>query len=406
MSQNIVEVSKAEVKSIYEGSEDPSLFYHSWEHTDRVCTAVLSISENTPDVSDSNKEALAIAAIFHDVAYTSGSEQHELDSADLAKKFLLEKEYDVSQIELINRLIMATKMCHEPSDLLEQIMQDADLAHLGNMDYMNTTYEDLYKEIKAKYQPDMTLDQWAIKCSEFMHKHEFHTAHARKQYGPQKIINLAAIDALVKTISDKGIASDQPVKSKKKSKKKKNKNKGKGKSDLPEKGVETMFRVALRNHINLSRIADNKANTLISVNAIIISIVLSTLFPKMDSNPFLIYPGLCLMVFSIITIIISILSTIPKTTHGRVSRKEVEEKKGNLIFFGNFHKMPLEDFEWGIKELMKDRDYLYKTLTRDLYFLGKVLNRKYNLLRYSYYTFVIGLLLTIVLFTISLRGFF
>jgi hypothetical protein len=63
----------------------------------------------------------------------------------------------------------------------------------------------------------------------------------------------------------------------------------------------------------------------------------------------------------------------------------------------------LNDYEWGIEELMKDGDYLYKTLSRDLYFLGKVLNRKYVLLRYSYYTFVIGLSLSIVLFLLSLR---
>ena len=95
--------------------------------------------------------------------------------------------------------------------------------------------------------------------------------------------------------------------------------------------------------------------------------------------------------------------TKPKTTHGKLSRKEVEERKGNLVFFGNFHKMSLEDYEWGMGELMQDRDFLYKSLTRDLYFLGKVLNRKYNLLRYSYYTFVVGLVISIAMFVINLR---
>ena len=195
-------------------------------------------------------------------------------------------------------------------------------------------------------------------------------------------------------------------KKKKSSSKKDKRSKEEMKENKPrsaEKGIETMFRVSLRNHLSLSRIADNKANTLISVNAIIISIVLSAMFPKMDTNPYLIYPGIALLIFSIVTIIISILSTIPKTTHGQLTRKEVEEKKGNLLFFGNFHKMSLNDYEWGIEELMKDGDYLYKTLSRDLYFLGKVLNRKYVLLRYSYYIFVIGLSLSIVLFLLSLR---
>ncbi len=168
-----------------------------------------------------------------------------------------------------------------------------------------------------------------------------------------------------------------------------------------EKGIETMFRLSLKNHITLSRIADDKANTLISVNAIILSIVLSALFPKLDSNPWLLYAGLSLILVSIATIIMATLSTIPKTTHGNVSKEDVKKKRGNLLFFGNFHKMSLADYEWGIGELMKDGEYLYSSLTRDLYFLGKVLNRKYSLLRYAYFVFVIGLVVSIFLFVWS-----
>ncbi len=92
------------------------------------------------------------------------------------------------------------------------------------------------------------------------------------------------------------------------------------------------------------------------------------------------------------------LSTIPKTTQGSVTEVDVKNKKGNLLFFGNFHKMSLKEYEWGVGELMKDGDYLYSSLTRDLYFLGLVLNRKYSLLRYGYFVFVIGLLISIGLF--------
>lgn len=165
-----------------------------------------------------------------------------------------------------------------------------------------------------------------------------------------------------------------------------------------EKGIETMFRVSLRNHISLSQIADDKANTLISVNAIILSIVLSALFPKLDSNPWLLYPGISLILVSITTIIMATLSTIPKTSQGVITEEDVKNKRGNLLFFGNFHKMSLKEYEWGIGQLMKNGDYLYSSLTRDLYFLGLVLNRKYRLLRYGYFTFVIGLVLSIALF--------
>ena len=247
---------------------------------------------------------------------------------------------------------------------------------------------------------DMKEHDWKSMSLKFMRDHQFKTKYAQENFTAQKDRNIETLKAMLETDElDKIVEQKSENKNKKK---KKNKKKNKVDSNIPEKGIETMFRVTLRNHVNLSRIADNKANTLISVNAIIISIVLSTMFPKMDTNPYIIYPGLSLIIFSIVTIIISILSTIPKTTHGKLTREQVINREGNLIFFGNFHSMSLDDYEWGIGELMLDKEYLYKSLTRDLYFLGKVLNRKYVLLRYSYYTFVIGLIVSIVLFLLSI----
>ncbi|GAF04270.1 hypothetical protein JCM21142_72967 [Saccharicrinis fermentans DSM 9555 = JCM 21142] len=109
------------------------------------------------------------------------------------------------------------------------------------------------------------------------------------------------------------------------------------------------------------------------------------------------------MAFSIITIIICIISTIPRTTHGFISKEDISHKRGNLTFFGNFHKMSLEDFEWGIGELMKDREYLYNSMSRDLYFLGKVLTKKYTFLRWAYIIFVVGLISSIFFFVLGIN---
>jgi len=162
-----------------------------------------------------------------------------------------------------------------------------------------------------------------------------------------------------------------------------------------------MFKTALRNHVDLSSIADKKANTLISVNAIIISIVLSALFPKLDSNPFMFYPGVTILISCFLTILLAILSTIPNISRGSIGKDQVMAEKGNLLFFGNFYKMKLEDYEWSVNQLMKSKDYIYNSMTRDLYFLGKVLNKKYMLLRWSYYVFILGLLSSIIVFILK-----
>lgn len=387
--QNIIEESRAFVKQIFDRNTKKSLYYHNWDHIEHVHKAVIDIVNNTPEVGDKEKEALELTAIFHDVAYTEPCQIHEDESVIIAEKFLQEKSYPSTQVALVSRLILATKVNHTPIDLLEKIIKDADYSHFGSSDYMDTSYNSLLKEINANQDEQISPKDWAKMCLDFVKKHQYHTAYAKENYDKNKRDNITKMSQIVDSFSS--------ISKKKKKRKKID-------QSFPEKGIETMFRVSLRNHLNLSRIADNKANTLISVNAIIISIVLSTLFPKLDNNPFLIYPGIALLIFSIITIVISILSTIPKTTHGTITRETVLQKRGNLIFFGNFHKMSLDDFEWGVDELMKDRRYLYKTLTRDLYYLGKVLNRKYTLLRYSYYVFVIGLIISTALFILSIRN--
>jgi len=167
-----------------------------------------------------------------------------------------------------------------------------------------------------------------------------------------------------------------------------------------------MFRVTLNNHTRLSQIADSKANILLSVNAIIISIALSTLIPKLDSptNSHLIIPTFIMLMFSVVSIIFAILSTRPKVSSGTFTRKDIEEKKVNLLFFGNFHKMPLEEYTWAVNEMMKDRDYLYNSMIKDLYYLGLVLDRKYKLLRSTYTIFMIGIITSVIAFVLAFRS--
>jgi hypothetical protein len=187
--------------------------------------------------------------------------------------------------------------------------------------------------------------------------------------------------------------------------KKKEKLKAKLKDESPEKGVQSMFRITLRNHIKLSDIADTKANILLSVNAIIISLALSNLIPKLDnpSNAYLIVPTIIFIIFSITSMILSVLATRPNVTGGKFTREDVEQKKVNLLFFGNFHKMSLTDFEWAINEMMQDKDYIYSALTKDLYFLGIVLDRKYRILRVTYTVFIIGIIASVIAFAIFFK---
>jgi hypothetical protein len=151
----------------------------------------------------------------------------------------------------------------------------------------------------------------------------------------------------------------------------------------------------------LSEMADNKANILITINSIILSVVVSVLVRKLEEDPRLVIPTIMLIVVCLATTVFAILATRPNVTQGKFTRDDIKSKRTNLLFFGNFHGMQVDDYEWSMKEMMKDSDYLYGSMIKDIYFLGKVLGRKYRRLRVAYNIFMFGFVLSILSFIIA-----
>jgi len=192
--------------------------------------------------------------------------------------------------------------------------------------------------------------------------------------------------------------SDKP---KKKGKKGKDKDKEKEKDKDAGRGIETMFRTALRNHISLSQIADSKANIMLTINGGIMAFTFGSLFPRFDAMPVLVLPSLVLTAVCISALVFAVISTIPKVTSGKVSKQDVLDKKANLLFFGNFYKMELDEFQWGLSQMMKDKEFLYSAMIRDFYNLGLVLAVKYKYLRICYMIFMWGMIASVMIFALT-----
>ena len=290
-------------------------------------------------------------------------------------------------------------MPQNPTNKLEKIICDADLFHLGSENFIEKTtlLRSEWEQLCNKYLTDI---EWLKENNNFFGEHKYFTNYAFNKQSSQKTLNWLKVQKDLK----KAIAKNEEQELKNKLKKDELKRK-KAKDERPERGIETMYRVTLKNHIKLSDIADTKANILLSVSAIILSIALSTLFPKLDKadNFYLIYPTMLFLFVSVVTMIFSILSKRPKVTSGSFTKEDIKNRKVNLLFFGNFHKIPLEDFQAGMFDLMSDRDYLYKSLMKDLYFLGIVLDKKYRLLRIAYTIFMIGIIASVITFIIAFQ---
>ncbi|WP_163514239.1 Pycsar system effector family protein [Gelidibacter japonicus] len=372
----------------------PNTFlYHNFTHTKRVLRSANEIITNS-DISAEDSLILQLAALLHDTGYTEMRENHEEESVKIATKFLKEQQVDKPIIDAVNKCIMATKFKDDPKSELEKIIRDADASHFGK-DYFNEASEFLRKELELQGVRTYTTSEWLAENIEVLsQRHQFYTDYALRNWQQQKEANLAEL-----------IKSKRKEKKRHKKEQMKAKYKAKAKDSSPERAIQSFYRTSLRNHIKLSDIADTKANILLSVNAIIISLMLSTLFSKFDNpaNQFLIVPTIILMLSSITSMILSIIATRPNITSGEFTKEDVKNQKVNLTFFGNFHKMKLEDFEWAITELLKDKNYVYSSLTKDLYFLGKVLDRKYRILRVTYTVFMVGMIISVIAFAVSFK---
>ncbi|MBW1299096.1 Pycsar system effector family protein [Aquimarina litoralis] len=383
----LVEKTDNFVSELFTKKLPETCIYHNYTHTKRVFKSTKEIIDNT-SISEEDTYILLLTALLHDTGYSESLDNHEEHSVRISSEFL--KDQNVSQeiIDKVSELIMATKMDYQPTNLLEEIIRDADASHLAK-GYFQETSDFLRQEFEHHHKEKYSTSDWLKINIDFLkNKHEYYTEYAIKNWQPKKEAHLLEI------------MNEQAVLKKKK---KKEKLKKLVKEESPEKGIQTLFRVTLRNHLKLSDIADTKANILLSVNAIIISLALSNLIPKLDnpSNQYLIYPTLIFIVFSIISMLLSVLATRPNVTGGEFTRKEIEEKKVNLLFFGNFHKMPLDEYKWAMHELMDDKEYIYDTMIKDLYFLGKVLHKKYKILRITYTVFMIGFITSSISFVIA-----
>lgn len=394
--------------------------FHTISHTQAVVKASDKIAQHY-QLEPEDKLALALAAWFHDTGFSKGSaENHEAESQRIVTAFLTERNVEKNIIDKVTQCIEATKFPTTPYSLIEKILCDADLYHLGTADFDEET-KLLRQELNITGTNPISKSEWRKININFLRSHNYFTDYCKTKLEPvkQKHLKELLFKEFVKNELDKKIADTSEAtrssdgelaatvsatldEEKARNKEKNLKEKAtREKENRAERGIGTMFRIMSDNHVSLSQMADSKANIMISVNTIVLSILVSVLLGKLQYYPQFIFPTILLALVCLSAIIFAILATRPNITRGTFTKEDILNKKTNLLFFGNFHKMELPDYDWAMKEMMNDREYLYGSMTKDIYFLGKVLAKKYNYLRTSYTIFMIGLVISVIAFGIA-----
>ncbi len=340
------------------------------------------------DLSKEEKQELLLAAWFMDTGYEKGEAEPWKKAARIARHFLEKEAVDESTIEAVERLILSTEPDRELQTKLEKILHDVRWSWLGRKRFFGLSNllrmeeENLRGESIPSYE-------WRRKARDMLINTNYLTAYGRDEFLNRKIKNIAK----------------QRKKLEKAKKKKIRQKTGKEFG----RGVDTVYRVTFRNHINLSRIADGKANMIISINTVVLSVLItagtasftSSWNETLSRNWHLLLPVVVLMLTSLTAVVFAVLSALPKVSSYPFSEEDLEQHKVSLLYFGNFLQLNEKKFVGYLRDLKKDQEILYDDLSRDLYNLGKVLRKKYRLLTIAYRVFVGGLALSMIILIVT-----
>lgn len=404
-SQSLLQETERFVTHFFATRISPAFLFHNIDHTKDVVKAATLLADYY-QLQPDDRLVLLLAAWFHDTGYSSGTARwHEKVSKEIANDFLQQHQVDPVTIEKVGNCIMATQWPQCPTNLTEQILCDADLFHLGT-DQFEEKNKQLRKELNTLFEKKLSKKEWRERNVLFLQQHRYYTDYARKHLQPVKQQHLQELldkdkdgnqQEEAPTLNKIAAVKPEEVTTQVQAEPKVNKEK----AGRTERGIATMFRIMSENHVNLSQMADSKANIMISVNTIVMSIMVSVLLGKLQFYPEYIVPTIILLLVCLSAIVYAILATRPNITKGTFTEEDIKNKKVNLLFFGNFYNMSLHEYDWAMKEMMKDNEYLNSSMIKDIYFLGVVLARKYKYLRISYNIFMFGLILAILAFAIA-----
>lgn len=393
MESELIRQARSVAEEVFKGSAFNNRPFHNISHTRDVVNAVLEIGPRS-DLTEDELESAIIAAWLHDIGYVNGAKDHEQAAAEKARALLDQLGATHKKQMEVAEAILSTKIPQQPKSIISKVLCDADLYHLST-EKCEANSNKLREEWMLMGDKTMNDDEWLRVNLEFMEGHPYHTPYGQSVLQQNKKKNIKKLRKFIDPDRNKKQSDLEEEVLKLRSKL------DKAKTQKPDRGIETMFRTTSTNHIMLSEMADNKANILITINSIILSVVVSVLVRKLEEDPRLVIPTIMLIVVCLATTVFAILATRPNVTQGKFTRDDIKSKRTNLLFFGNFHGMQVDDYEWSMKEMMKDSDYLYGSMIKDIYFLGKVLGRKYRRLRVAYNIFMYGFVISIISFIIA-----
>ncbi len=374
------------------------LTYHNYQHTVNIVSLVEKIGSSAEGGNPFSKEVIEIAQLaawFYNIGFLKSYDHPKEQSIEYLKIFLESNQFPTDRIERVVNCINVTKSGGSPTTDEQHLFSDALNAHQTCDSFFEQSplLRLEWELVQNRYLSNFDWNQIQL---QYLLQARFYTPFAKIHFEPLIAQNILVQKTKVEKNKLTGPASVEVDGTLRKFQGIERK--------LPASAIQTFFRTNYRNHINLSAIADNKANIMISVNAILISVLISLLTYKniTETTPMVLMPVIIFLVINMISLVFAVLSIRPKVTSLNNEDTSKHITKRNIVFFGNFVNLDLEKYEEAVDAMFRDGELLYGNMVRDLYYLGKVLDKKYRYLTIAYNTFMVGFVTTVITFLLAI----
>jgi HD superfamily phosphodiesterase len=186
---------ETDIKQILKSGLNSKLHYHGFHHVIDVLNAALLIAKKS-NLTERELLLLKTAVLLHDSGFLHTYHEHEVVGTEIAGEMLPEYGYSSEDIQLINGMIMATRIPQSATNHLEEIIADADLEYLGT-DHFDRISEYLYEEL-MEYNFIKNRDEWNKIQVRFIKAHSYFTDFCKKNREEKKQENLDKIIKLIK----------------------------------------------------------------------------------------------------------------------------------------------------------------------------------------------------------------
>ena len=406
LQQTYNEVKKKSVQII--ANYPDSMVYHDIKFATRFESYVDKIGKHVDlpetDILLGKIGSWIISASFAEVKHIIKGHVYSNNLADKSlaqlNNFVSADKIGADHLTMLQTGISEIKLPTNPKTIIGKLLVDGITSDIALQDGGKKRLKKFHEELLLK---DVTISnkKWydvAINIAQNLH---FYFDYCKDEFQPEfdsLILDLQKDKKRLEKSNDLALKKELDISDSELKELKKNLRDVKGRD---ARGIQTVFRTMSKNHYTLNEMVDKKASIMITVNSIILSLVLGGIFGNgsnadQDNLLILSLPVILLTLGSAGSIFFAILSTRPDSTHGHFTEDQIRDKKGNLLFYGNFHNMKERDFQWAFLQMVNDQEYMYESMVRDLYYIGQVLKRKFAYIRKSLNIFMIGLAASIL----------